>query len=246
MHRHILLSLLFGWLSLPLAKAAIIQTNTGTGDGTTPGGALATTGNLLATNLDSVSRSGTFYREGSGYTVALDRLYDGVLGPSGSSGLGSDGRYTVMPNQAVIRFDFDGAYDITSIRTYASWDDGRSGQGYTVQVATASAPLVFTTLHTVSPFNNDSSVFPLNEDYDFETNTTIWTPDTRLSSTMVALTSSSGVLAADVVSIQFLFSGYQNGGTAYREFQVTAVPEPSVFLLASWITPFLLRRHRRS
>jgi hypothetical protein len=61
---------------------------------------------------------------------------------------------------------------------------------------------------------------------------------------MVALTSSSGILASDVVSIQFLFNGYQNGGTAFREFQVEGIPEPSVLLLAMTFVPFLLRRRR--
>lgn len=115
-------------LSLPLSTAATIQTNYGTGDGTTPGGQFLTNGNLLTTSLTSASRSGTFYREDSGYTVALGRLYDNALGPSGLSGLGSDGNYTVMPNHATIRFDLNGSYDIVAIRTYASWDDGRSGQ----------------------------------------------------------------------------------------------------------------------
>lgn len=211
-------------LSLPLSTAATIQTNYGTGDGTTPGGQFLINGNLLTTSLTSASRSGTFYREDSGYTVALGRLYDNALGPSGSGGLGSDGNYTVMPNHATIRFDLNGSYDIVAIRTYASWDDGRSGQGYTVYIATSANPTTFFALHTVAPFNNDD--------------------DTDLSSTMVALTSSSGILASDVVSIQFLFNGYQNGGTAFREFQVEGIPEPSVLLLAMTFVPFLLRRRR--
>jgi hypothetical protein len=231
-------------LSLPLSTAATIQTNYGTGDGTTPGGQFLTNGNLLTTSLASASRSGTFYREESGYIVSLGRLYDDALGPSGSSGLGSDGNYTVMPNQATIRFDLNGSYDIVAIRTYASWDDGRSGQGYTVQIATSANPTTFFALHTVVPFNNDESIFPVRESSDFETDETIFIPDTDLSSTMVALTSSSGILASDVVSIQFLFNGYQNGGTAFREFQVEGIPEPSVLLLAMTFVPFLLRRRR--
>lgn len=231
-------------LSISLSTAATIQTNYGTGDGTTPGGQFLTNGNLLTTSLTSASRSGTFYREDSGYTVALGRLYDNALGPSGLSGLGSDGNYTVMPNHATIRFDLNGSYDIVAIRTYASWDDGRSGQGYTVQIATSANPTTFFALHTVAPFNNDDSIFPVRESYDFDTDETIFIPDTDLSSTMVALTSSSGILASDVVSIQFLFNGYQNGGTAFREFQVEGIPEPSVLLLAMTFVPFLLRRRR--
>ena len=34
-----------------------------------------------------------------------------------------------------------------------------------------------------------------------------------------------------MVSLRFTFNGVENGGTAYREFQMTAVPEPSAYAL---------------
>jgi hypothetical protein len=137
--------------------AAPIQTNYGTGDGSIPGGALPTT-NLLATNLVSASRTGTgdafFYREESGYTVDLARLYDGQFGTAGGYQA-----FTVMPNVVSLTFDLNLAarpagYDIASIKTYASWDSGRDGQAYTVQYSTAANPTQFSLLATVSRFDN--------------------------------------------------------------------------------------------
>ena len=235
-------------LALPCAHAAVVQVNDGTGDGTTPGATFVTSSNLLSSHLDSATRTGTFYREDSGYTVALSRLFDGDLGPLGSSGLGGDGAYTVMPGVATIQFDLDGAYDLTAIRTYASWDSGRSGQGYVVKYAIAEDPGNFITLHTVADWNNDLSVFPLVESYD-DFIGTIFVPDTSVSTTLTTLTSEIGFLAEDVVSLQFVFNGYQNNGTAFREFQVegipvAAIPEPSALLLGALGSLGLLRRRR--
>lgn len=231
-------------LGSSIAWGVVIQTNTGTGDGSTPGGTFVAAGNLLTNHLASATRTGSFYREDSGYTVDLARLGDGDLGPAGTEGLGGDGRYTVMPGTAVIQFNFDAAYDLTRIRSYASWDDGRSGQSYTVKYATAADPFNFVTLYALTPFNNAESIFPLREDYDWQTDQIIMVPDTSVSSTMVELSSSSGFLATDVVSLQFVFSGYQNGGTAFREIQVTAVPEPSSALVGCLGALLLVRRRR--
>jgi hypothetical protein len=238
-------------LVAPLCHAAVVQTNTGTGNGSIPGGTFVTTGNLLATHLDSATRSGSFYRETSGYTVNLNRMFDGQLGPMGSSGLGNDGAYTVMPDIAVLQFNLSAAFNLTSIRTYASWDLGRSGQGYVVKYATTADPSTFNTLATVTNFNNDTSIFPLQESYDPFTMERTYTRNTDQSSTLITLTSNSGPLAQDVVALQFIFNGYQNGGTAFREFQVTgsqaasAVPEPSLMLATALLAAGGLSLRRR-
>lgn len=229
-----------------LAGAATVQTNYGDGEGNVPGGAFNPSGNLLSTHLASVSATGSYYRQSSGYAVVPSRLYDGTLGPLSSDGLGNDGNYTIMPNLATIQFNFAAAYDLTRIRTYASWDSGRSGQRYTVKYATADAPLSFVTLMAISQYNNTS--FPMRDQYDFNTFSMIQVPDENISSTLVELTSSSGTLANNVVSLQFVFDGYQNGGTAYREFQVSgsavAVPEVGSLagLAALCLLPLGLRR----
>ncbi len=212
------------------AQADIIQTNYGTSDDTVPGGPFDPSGNILATNLLSASASGSFYRQDSGYPVVVSRLYDGALGPLSSSGLGGDGRDTVMPNVATIQFDLDAPYDITAIRTYASWDSGRDGQQYTVSYATALSPSTYTTLVAISRF--DVTDFPLREDFDWETGEPIMVPDEDFATTLVQLTATGGVLAQQVVSLRFVFNGVENGGTAYREFQVAAVPEPSTYAMA--------------
>jgi hypothetical protein len=215
----------------PDARAAtIIQTNYETGDGTIPGGGFDAAGNILSTNLSSSSRSGSFYREDSGYPVVLSRLFDGSLGSLGSEGLGGDGRFTVMPNVATIQFDLDKPFDITAIRTYASWDSGRDGQQYTVTYATVADPSTYTTLIEIARF--DVTNFPQREDEDWRTGDPIIVSDESTATTLVALTSPSGVLAEDVVSLRFVFNGVENGGTAYREIQVTAVPEPATYMMA--------------
>jgi hypothetical protein len=227
-------------LELPVANAAVIQTNynstLGTGGGTftsvnTPGGAFDAAGNLLSSNLVLATflSGGSFYKQDSGYPVVLSRLYDGSLGTIGSTGLGSDGNYTVMPNLATIQFDLDGAFDLTGIRTYASWGTGRDGQRYVVKYATANDPTNFINLYTVSQYNPTGGT---------------------VSSTLVTLReNSTGVLAENVVSLQFVFDGYENGGTAFREFQVlgtpvSSVPETGNFLPAVMLVAGALLRCR--
>jgi hypothetical protein len=225
----------FFFIMVATAPAAVIQTNDGTGNGSTPGGTFVTAGNLLATNLSSATSTGTFYNTPSfTYSVVLSRLYDGNLGSLGSADLGDDGEFTVMPNQATLQFNFNGAFNLTTIRTYASWGSGRDGQRYVVNYATAAAPSTYVALRSLNAFNNTS--FPIREDTDDEGNP-IQVPDESVSSTLVTLTeNSTGVLAENVVSLQFVFDGYENGGTAFREFQVlgtavpTSVPEPTSFL----------------
>jgi hypothetical protein len=213
-----------------VGPTTIIQTNYETGDGTIPGGEFDAAGNILSTNLASSSHSGSFYRETLGYPVEVSRLFDGALGSLGSAGLGGDGRFTVMPNVATIQFDLDTPFDITAIRTYASWDSGRDGQQYTVTYATVSNPSTYTTLIEIARF--DVTDFPQWEDSDWETGDPIIVSDESTATTLVALTSPSGVLAEDVVSLRFVFNGVENGGTAYREIQVTAVPEPATYAMA--------------
>jgi hypothetical protein len=207
-------------LTLPVANAAVIQTNFGTIDGTTPGGAFVSVGNLLVSNLSSATSSGTFYN-----TLNLTEVYDGVLSlPNTNSG--------VMPTLATLQFNLNGTFNLSTIRTYASWGDtGRSGQGYEVKYATAADPGNFSLLYSVTPYNIQ------NDDED-ET------------STMVRLTSDNGYLAENVVSLQFVFNGYQNDGTGFREFQVlgsqvSSVPEPSTFLPAALLVIGAILRRRR-
>lgn len=261
--------ILFAMLSVgetrtAMAQLVISQTNYGTGDKSIPGpGNAVSNADLLQTHLASASRTGSsgfgntyFYRENDGYPVDLGRLTDGSFGPEGT-----DAASSVLPNNVTITFglslaDNPGGYTITGIRTYAGWDDGRDGQAYTVEYSTVSAPDTFVSLATVSRFDNTS--FPLTRtsyDYDYETGqyTEVEVPDEDYSHTMVELTGSEGYLATDVAAIRFIFNGIENGGTAYREFDVfgsaTAVPEPATYAAATGALMMVYsvwRKRRRS
>jgi MYXO-CTERM domain-containing protein len=234
-------------LALPVANAAVVRINFGTGDGTTPGGAFSSAGNLLATNLSSAASTGTFYDETNpSFAVVLSRLYDGQFGTPGAAAA-----VFVMPNEATLQFNLNGAFNLTTIRTYASWDSDRDGQRYVVKYATAAAPTTFTTLHSVSAYDNTS--FPdVDSGQTDDNDQPIMVPnDESVSSTLVTLTEdSTGVLAANVVSLQFVFNGYENGGTGFREFQVlgtsvSSVPEPGTFLPAALLVAGAWLRRRR-
>lgn len=188
-----------------------------------PGGRTLSSTDLLQTQLASATRSASgnaaFYREESGYTVDLSRLSDGQFGTFGSTGLGGDGSFTVMPNVVTITFTLDtsintAGYSLSSMRTFASWDSGRDGQSYELRCATVQDPLNFLALHTINPYDPS--------DFDDPSNT------------LVELTPTVGYLAANVSALQFVFNGFENSGTAYREFDVeglATVPEPSAFAL---------------
>jgi len=226
----------------PLASGAVVQTNYGTGDGSLPGSsAIVAADNLLSTSLASASRTGDgvpnpgdlyFYREDSGYTVDLARLYDGQFGDAGSNSSAS-----VLPNQVSLTFSFDllaspAGYNLSSIKTYAGWDSGRDGQQYTVEYSTVAAPGTFLSLATANRF--DTTDFPLtNPVYDDDGNETGgFSANRDEASTLVQLEADAGFLAANVAAVRFNFNGVENGGTGFREFviegsEVAAVPEPT-------------------
>ena len=94
-------------------------------------------------------------------------------------------------------------YDLTNINTYAGWrDSGRSRQDYTVLYSTVSDPNTFHVLDNVSAPGYVG----------------------RPSDTAVFLTSSTGILASNVASIQFSFPSTQNGYVGYRELDVLGLP----------------------
>lgn len=252
------------WSLSPKAGAAIIQTNYGTTDGTVPGpGSSVSSTDLLQTNLTSASRTGApgsggryFYSEDSGYSVVLARLTDGVFGTAGGEPI-----YSVLPNQVTLTFEFDlganpGGYTINSISSFASWDDGRDGQAYTVEYSLASTPTSFLSLAALTPYNIPQEQFTFVPDSDPENPEYLGYYVTSNASTLVRLTSSSGPLAEGVGSLRFVFgnfaenvNAFENGGTAYREFDVmgaATVPEPSAVLLGGLGMLALLRCRRRA
>ena len=240
----------------------LLQTSLSSASRTGAPGTVVTSTDLLQTSLASASRTGApgsgnayFYREDSGYAVNLARLTDGVLNASS----GPQPTLSVLPNQTTLTFALDlvanpGGYTINSIATYASWDSGRDGQSYTVEYSLASAPETFLTLATLTPYDVADESFPLVEGERFNPSTFQPEPysyhDTSRSSTLVTLAPSTGHLAEGVGSLRFLFTGYENGGTGFQEFDVigfATVPEPStyvLFLLGAGAASFWKRRKR--
>jgi hypothetical protein len=211
------------WGLSPFVGAAVIQTNYNSANTAVPGPeSTVSSTDLLQTHLASASHSGD---SGSGYRYFYENPADLSLLTDGQFGGSYDTEASVFPNQVTLTFalDLDASpqgYTISSISTYANWDEGRDGQAYTVEYSLVSAPMTFLTLTTITTFNPDVSTE---------------------SSTLVRLTSSSGPLAEGVASLRFVFGNYaanqsavENGGTAYREFDVVGavtVPEPSSALL---------------
>jgi hypothetical protein len=202
--------------SVATVSAAVIQNNYYSTDDH-PGSPVSN-GDLLQTELSSASRTGSpgfgntyFYREDSGYTVDLSRLTDGSFGNTGG-----DSDSSIFPNHTTITFAFNlGAhpygYSLSSIRTYAAWDSGRDGQEYSVEYSNVGTPDTFISLTSITRYNPD---------FDDD------------NSTMVQLTSSSGYLAENVAKVRFIFNGFENGGTAFREFDIAGVanvPEPGAY-----------------
>ncbi len=182
---------------------------------------------LLQTSLAGTTATGSFSREGE---VGLSALTDGSFGAVGSvvtNGPGLDAATADGTNS--ITYTLTGPRNLTSIATYAGWDQYRGGQSYTVSYATAAAPTTFITL--ASEYNN-----------------AIGEGGGDLINTAALITRSSGFLATNVVAIKFDFnSDLQYGYAGYREIDVSgsAVPEPDVWamLLAGFgLIGFSLRR----
>ncbi len=266
-HRRFSRSAFFGaalaLFSLRVAAQVVIQTNFGTGDGTLPGPYGISSTDLLQTSLaaPAIYSGGTFYRFGDpGYESNLTLLTDGSFG--GSGGVPSA---SVLPDSTTLTFQLDtsahsAGYTIDGIRTYAGWDSGRDGQQYTVQYSLVGSATDFLSLATITRFDN--TTFPTHLvhhiDFDFDTGDFLEydseDPDTSQSATLVELTASSGPLAENVAALRFVFTGIENGGTGYREFDVigeatvSAVPEPSTYAaIAGLVTlGIALRRRLRS
>ena len=239
-----------GLASIDLSLGSVTEFQYGTGDGAVPGGVFTTGQNLLQTSLASVTiipvaGQDSFYWNTP--TRDTTRLYDGILGNMGTSGQGGLDSHSVMLNVITLQFNLNTinnptGFSLNEIKTYASWDSGRDKQGSLVKVSTVQAPSVFNLLYEVKNWENTQ--FPvITEDYGMGPYTYT---DTSRSSTLTVLRNADGSLADNVASVQFVFNGGENGGTAYREFQVLGVPEPSaVSLLAVGLGGLAMIRRRR-
>lgn len=174
---------------------------------------------LFQTNLSSIAVTGDF----SYFSAhAPSRLTDGAFGLSGVYG----GDATVaLEGGATMTFLLDvsvntNGYTLTRLDSFASWDEGRDGQEYTVAYSTVSAPTTFVDLVTISQFNPVAF--------------------SNYSNSKVSLTDDSGPLATHVAAVRYTFTSFESDGTAYREIDAfgsvtavtAAVPEPSSLMLA--------------
>lgn len=202
------------WIILNSASAAIVVSTSFQNNGT---GSLSHTYTVSSTDLlnglTASASTGFFVQESAGgVPVLTDGSFTSpILGTSlfaassyatgGESG-GTSVTYTIpVP------------VSIASINVYGGWrDSGRDQQSYSVFYAVASAPSTFILMQTVN-FNpavaNGSPV---------ATKSTISNDAT-------------GILAADVKNIRFVFNTTENGYSGYSEIDVIAVPEPSALLL---------------
>lgn len=168
---------------------------------------------LLQTSLAGVASSGSFIREGEQGLVALNDGGFGALGSVITSGPGLAAATADGSNS--ITYALNGVYNLTSISSYAGWDQYRGGQSYTVSLAYAGAPSTFVTLATV--YNN-----------------AIGSGSTDALNTLATINRSAGFLAGGVVAIRFDFaSDLQFGYAGYRELDVagSAIPEPGTWLM---------------
>jgi hypothetical protein len=107
-----------------------------------------------------------------------------------------------------------------------------------VQYATVSDPTNFLTLTTTTRFDNTDFPSTPNPMYGMLPGMPEFNTDENKSSTLVVLRSSGSILCDNVSGLRFVFNGVENGGTAYREFDVmgassSAVPEPSAYACIS-------------
>lgn len=166
---------------------------------------------LLQTHLASASFTGSHHTSDS-FSTSLSTLTDGAFGSAGSDGPSSVG----FSDTSTLTFNFDltvntAGYNLTNIRTYAGWDSGRDGQGYTVAYSTVSAASTF--IDFTSTLQVDVGGAP------------------PVGRTMISLVDGGGVLATNVAAVRFTFTSFEpfSAADAYREIDVfgtVAIPEP--------------------
>lgn len=184
-----------------------------TASGTTPYAPSNT--DLLQASLDGAPTiSGTFSNFlGSGPLEHL--LRDGGAGSPDAANPFAAG-YVAITTDSFVTYSLNLAaspagYDLTTIQTFAAWDEGRDRQDVAISYATVADPSTFIALTSYSFDPLEGEAF-----------------------SQVSVTPGAGdaFLARGVYAIRFTFPNQESGTAAYREidvFGVSAVPEP-----ASW------------
>jgi hypothetical protein len=175
------------------------------------------------------------YSDPLNYGSSLN-INNGALGTAGNTGsisIVEGGTYTIT-------FDFNVSlnafgYDITNIRTFSGWPDGRVYQDYSVAYRLVGTPP--SSYISLGSFSKTSGALGGGG-----------------NSILLDITDDTGVLASGVDSLRFTINrvnapGYGLLGTAYREIDVfgaaTVVPEPSTAaLVIGGCLTFLLARKK--
>ena len=225
--------------SVVVPPAVIITTTNQTGTGTnaafTPTWTVAS-GSLIAgqspstalgnfseeapgRNVNSLTTGGSLTLTQIGGTYGYTTSTNYVTCGNGTGPDGSSAGYTIiytLTNSAT-------GYDLTNIMVYGGWDDnGRDQQAYTVYYSTVTAPTNFISLAVVNFNPSIANELP--------------------SATRVTLTSSSGVLATNVVAVKFDFTspGSENGYCGYAAITVfgtaSIAPAAPAALSATFLT----------
>lgn len=224
----------------PPPPGIIITTTNQTGNGTGtfyPTWTDATNGSLIA-GLAPGTAIGNFSEEDTGRSVS-SLTAGGSLGIAlinGPYGITSSTNYVTCGNGtgpdgssagSTLIYTLPGStngYNLTNITVYGGWaNNGRDQQAYTVYYSTAQAPTIFLPLTTVD--FNPSIASGIQ------------------SATLVTLTSSSGLLAANVARVKFDFTSpaSENGYCGYAGINIFGTPgvAPAVpaILNASLLAP---------
>jgi hypothetical protein len=176
----------------------------------------------LIAGMSPTAQAGNFTSEGN--TPGVSALTDGVIGPcpgsynifaAGGPSAGQLLTYT-LPVQTY-------GYDLTNITVYSGWGNGgRVGQGYTVLYSTIANPTYFIMLTNVS----------------YSAGLTANNPNNPVSIQVQLSDSAGGIIASNVVAIQFNFNSPsapadENGGTGYSEITVQGNPSATSNVVAS-------------
>lgn len=180
---------------------------------------------LLQTDLLGVVTTGAFGVSGSASEPVLrDGANPNVFVDYGSTSLvvdGSTATYTLDTVTNVL------GYTITSIATYAQWNDGRDRQDIVIEYDTVGNPGTYINIAS----------------YSFD-------PDPTFSRVVTTPSGLDTFLATGVQSLRFTFPNQENGYGGYRELDVfgvaVAVPEPATYaLMLAGLTGVVLARKRR-
>jgi hypothetical protein len=213
----LLATVVAAWSAVATVQASPIQTNTeidGTNTGLSTSVNLVTQGQSTFTSLASAD-----FTPWSGGSSGIPALNDNSTNACPLDTNDASWTLKVSLNTTAAAM----GYNVAEIKTISGWNADYVDQKYTLSYSTAFAPDTFITVGTYSLYNTGSVSGGLGN---------------SARTLQIDLTDSSGLLAANVAKLQFVFQsagGTYGHPTAYREIEVfgtaAPLPEPSTFAL---------------